>query len=59
MTFIEDAQGKLSTFRSLWDFIVVRNKWWLAPLLIVLFLFGIFIVLTEGTALAPLIYTLF
>ena len=59
MSFIEEAQGKASAFKSLFDFIVARKKWWLAPLLIILFLLGILIVLTESTALAPLIYTLF
>jgi len=36
-----------------------RKKWWLAPIIFFLLLFGTLIVLTEGTALAPFIYTLF
>ena len=41
------------------DFIKVRKKWWLAPIMVVLVLFGTIIVLTEGSAIAPFIYTLF
>ncbi len=37
----------------------VRKKWWLAPIIILLILLGALIVLTEGSALAPFIYTLF
>ena len=42
-----------------WDFLKVRKKYWLLPILIVLVLFGALIVLTQGTALAPFIYTIF
>jgi hypothetical protein len=41
------------------DFLKVRKKYWLLPILIVLFLFGLLIVLSQGTAVAPFIYTLF
>ena len=51
--------GKLSILRELWDFMKVRKKWWLAPIVIVLLLLGLLIVLTQGSALAPFIYTLF
>jgi hypothetical protein len=49
----------LSIFGELWDFMRVRKKWWLGPLIIFLVVLGLFIVLTEGSALAPFIYTLF
>jgi len=45
--------------RDLWLFMKERKKFWLAPLIIVLLLFGILIVLGGGSALAPFIYTLF
>ena len=45
--------------RDLWGFLKVRKKFWLLPLIIVLLLFGILIVLTAGTAVAPFIYTIF
>ena len=41
------------------DFIKVRKKYWLLPILIVLVLFGVLIVLSQGTAVAPFIYTIF
>ena len=45
--------------RDLWDFLKVRKKFWLAPIVLVLLLFGALIVLTSGSAIAPFIYTLF
>jgi hypothetical protein len=45
--------------RELWVFLRVRKKFWLLPLLLTLGLFGALMVVTEGSALAPLIYTLF
>ena len=40
-------------------FLRARKKWWLAPIILVLMLLGALIVLTEGSAIAPFIYTLF
>ena len=51
--------SKLSIFFEFWEFIKVRKKWWLAPIIIFLVLFGALIILTEGSAIAPFIYTLF
>ena len=45
--------------KDLWDFMRVRKKFWLAPIIIVLLLLGILIVLAEGSAVAPFIYTIF
>lgn len=44
---------------ELWQFLRVRKKWWLGPILVVLVLFSVLILLTEGSALAPFIYALF
>ena len=44
---------------ELWAFMRVRKKLWLAPVLIVLVLFGGLLVLAQGSAIAPFIYTLF
>jgi hypothetical protein len=41
------------------DFLKVRKKYWLLPILIVLVLFGVLIVLSQGTVVAPFIYTIF
>jgi len=45
--------------KEFYDFIKVRKKYWLIPILMVLILFGLFIVLSQGTVVAPFIYTLF
>lgn len=42
-----------------WKFLRVRKKYWLMPILFVLVLFGGLIILTQGSAVAPFIYTLF
>ncbi len=44
---------------DLWRFMRVRKKFWLAPIISVLMLLGALIVLTQGSAVAPFIYTLF
>ena len=49
----------MSFIKELWRFMRVRKKYWLAPILLVLALFGGIIVLTQGSAVAPFIYTLF
>ena len=51
--------SKLSIFFEFWNFLRVRKKWWLAPIIIFLVLFGALLVLTEGTTVTPFIYTLF
>ena len=45
--------------KDLWDFMRERKKFWLAPIIIVLLLLGGLILLAEGTAVAPFIYTMF
>jgi competence protein ComGC len=45
--------------KDLWGFLNERKKFWLLPVIVVLLLFGILIVLTSGSAIAPFIYTLF
>ena len=44
---------------DLWDFMKVRKKFWLLPIIIVLLGFGALIVFTSGSAIAPFVYTLF
>jgi hypothetical protein len=45
--------------KEFWDFIKVRKKYWLLPIFVALVLFGLLIVLSQGTAVAPFIYTIF
>ena len=49
----------LSLLEEIWAFMRVRKKWWLGPIVLVLVLFGALIVLSQGSALAPFVYTLF
>ncbi len=51
--------GKLSILKEFWGFLKVRKKWWLTPIVMVLLLLGALIVLTQSSAVAPFIYTLF
>jgi hypothetical protein len=45
--------------RELWAFMRIRKKWWLLPIILVMVLVGALLVLTQGSALAPFIYTIF
>lgn len=49
----------LEFIKELWQFMKVRKKFWLLPIMVFLILFGALIVLTKGSAVAPFIYTLF
>ncbi len=51
--------SKMAIISEFWDFLKVRKKWWLAPIIIFMVLLGALIVFTEGSAVAPFIYTLF
>ena len=51
--------AKVSRFAMLWGFLRTRRKWWLTPIVLFLLLISLLIVLTQGSALAPFIYTLF
>ncbi len=54
------ARSKFMSLASeFWAFLRVRKKWWLAPIVIILALFGSLIVFTQGSALAPFVYTIF
>ena len=49
----------LDFFSDLWDFMRVRKKFWLAPIIFIMVLLGALIVLAQGSVVAPFIYTLF
>jgi hypothetical protein len=42
-----------------WQFLKVRKKWWLLPIILVMVLVGALLVFAQGSALAPFIYTIF
>ena len=49
----------MSFIAELWDFLKVRRKFWLLPILLMMVVLGGLIVLTQGSAIAPFIYTVF
>ncbi|MBW3534323.1 MAG: hypothetical protein KY453_03745 [Gemmatimonadetes bacterium] len=48
-----------SKLRQVLDFIMARKLWWISPLVVILLLLSLFIVVVQGSALAPFLYTLF
>jgi type II secretory pathway component PulF len=59
MSYIKSLKNFGRILIDFWQFLRIRKKWWLAPIIIVMFVFGLLIVFTQGSALAPFIYTLF
>lgn len=59
MAFFKSFISRLGILGELWAFMRVRKKWWLGPIIFILILLGLVVVFTEGSALAPFIYTLF
>ena len=49
----------MGIIKEFWGFLMERKKWWLLPIIIILALLGLLIIFTEGSAVAPFIYTLF
>ena len=49
----------LELLKDIWDFLRVRKKYWLAPLIITIVLMGTLIVFTQGSVVAPFIYSIF
>jgi len=49
----------MSFLKELWAFMLARKKYWLIPIMIMMVLLGVLIVVAQGSAVAPFIYTLF
>jgi hypothetical protein len=49
----------MNFIKEFWEFLKIRKKYWLYPIIIFLVIFGGLIVLTQGSAVAPFIYTIF
>ena len=49
----------LELLKDIWDFLKIRKKYWLAPLIITIVLMGALIVFTQGSVVAPFIYSIF
>lgn len=56
---VSAVMSKLSILSELWDYLKVRKKWWLVPIVFFLLVIGLMLVMVEGSAVAPFIYTLF
>ncbi len=59
MGALKRLTAKLGIFGELILFLWKRKLWWMIPMIIVLVLFGLLLILTQGSAIAPFIYTLF
>ena len=53
------GERRSGALHELWDFLRTNKRWWLTPIVIVLVLLGALIVFSQGSAVAPFIYTLF
>ena len=51
--------SKIRILAEFWEFLKYRKKYWLTPIIVMLVLLSALIILTEGSALAPFVYTLF
>lgn len=51
--------SRMGLLKEFWLYMKVRKRWWLMPIVVFLLLLGLLIVFTEGSALAPFIYTIF
>lgn len=49
----------MEIFKELMEFLFVRKKLWLAPIILIMLIFGGLVILTQGTVVSPFIYTLF
>ena len=52
-------QSFIELSKDIWDFLIVRKKYWLAPLIITLLLIGTLIIFTQGTVVSTFIYSIF
>ena len=52
-------KAAFSLLAEFWFFMRVRKKWWLIPIVVILLLLGALLFLTQGSTLAPFVYTLF
>ena len=55
----EGGAGVIARFAEFWRFLRVRKKYWLLPIIIMMAIFGGLLILAQGSAVAPFIYTIF
>jgi uncharacterized protein DUF5989 len=59
MRFLRMVQRRLATAGNVLSFLLSNKRWWMVPMIVVLFLFGVLFILAQSSAIAPFIYTLF
>lgn len=59
LEWVSKTKSKLGIIGSFFEFLWARKLWWLIPMFFILFAIGLVLVLTQGSAIAPFIYTLF
>jgi Family of unknown function (DUF5989) len=59
MNFIQVARRRFGIVGELFSFFLTNKRWWMLPMITVLFLLGVVILLAQSSAIAPFIYTLF
>ena len=59
MSYPTYSESKLAILAEFLGFLKTRKKWWLGPIVFIMLLMSMLIILTEGSAVAPFIYTLF
>jgi hypothetical protein len=57
--FLQSTGQRFGIAGELFSFLWSNKRWWMAPILVTLFLFGVLLVLAQSSAIAPFIYTLF
>ena len=59
MSKMQTAKDRVGVLAEFWYFMKHEKKWWLGPIIAVLLIVGLLVVFTQGSALAPFIYTIF
>jgi len=59
VAWLRSFRSRFTLLGEMWAFLWARKLWWMAPLVLLLLLLSLLVVFTEGSALAPFIYTLF
>jgi Family of unknown function (DUF5989) len=56
---LKDSMKRFTILGELWHYVRARKRWWMGSIILILVVLSIFIVLVEGSAIAPFIYALF
>jgi hypothetical protein len=59
MKFMDQLNSRFSIMSELLAFLWIRRLWWMIPMVVVLLAFGLLIIFTQSSALAPFLYPLF